>query len=616
MAIENLYPTIKPSLNLDFANTKTLDPRINFSRASAATYYDGKTVVKAEENLLLYSQDFGNAYWSKTGSTITVDQAVALDGTNTADKLTESTAYDNHFCRREINTTANETYAISIYAKNIDGVFLNLSAYSNASSSLYAAATFNLSTGVVANTGAVGAGFSVVSSSITLAGDAWYRCVLVFKNGSASPANQLAISLSETGVIGNYGLSVYTGDGVSGIYIWGAQLEQRSQVTAYTPTTTQAITKYQPVLRTVVAGAPRFDHDPLTGESLGLLIEEQRTNLFLNSSNLSGANFVYINKNENALVAPDGTQTGTLLFGAGQETAGGANTNINASATAATMTASVYVKVFPNDTAFYLAFLMRNDTTGTNFSTGLWNTATNTISGGWTIKSIGNDWYRVSYTNTTAQIISTGNNIRLYFGATGGPKLNKDLKWGVWGAQLEAGSFPTSYIKTEASQTTRVADNVTMTGENFSSWYRADEGTFFSESRCGGIGSGGAAATVMVATNSQNLMAFGQYITDGLRVVTSTTNNAVVVNLSDSGITYPSSYYKSVGTYKNDDFAGRISNGSILTDTSGGVPVVTSMSIGSTASTGSSSQHQNGHVRKIAYYPKRLSNNNLAALTT
>ncbi len=275
MAIENLYPTIKPSLNLDFANTKTLDPRIDFSRASVATYYDGKTFAKAEENLLLYSQDFGNAYWSKTGSAITVDQVVAPDGTNTADKLTESTTYDNHFCRREINTTANETYTISVYAKNVDGVFLNLSAYSNASSSLYAAATFNLSTGVVANTGAVGAGFSVVSSSITLVGDAWYRCVLVFKNGSASSANQLAISLSETGVIGNYGLSVYTGDGVSGIYIWGAQLEQRSQVTAYTPTTTQAITKYQPVLRTAVAGAPRFDHDPLTGESLGLLIEEQ-----------------------------------------------------------------------------------------------------------------------------------------------------------------------------------------------------------------------------------------------------------------------------------------------------------------------------------------------------
>ena len=604
MAIENLYPTIKPTLNLDFANTKTLDPRISFDRATSGTYYDGKTFAKAEENLLLYSQDFGNAYWSKTGSAITVDQAVAPDGTNTADKLTESTAYDNHFCRREINTTANETYAISVYAKNVDGVFLNLSAYSNASSSLYAAATFNLSTGVVANTGAVGAGFSVVSSSITLVGDAWYRCVLVFKNGSASPANQLAISLSETGVIGNYGLSVYTGDGVSGIYIWGAQLEQRSQVTAYTPTITQPITKYQPVLRTAVAGAPRFDHDPLTGESLGLLIEEQRTNLLLRSDTLApsygggGLSF-------ESAVGPTGEVVTWAKLKA-NAVGGSWCYTVYSYATSTAYTLSVFVKSLDGNPPAFGSSIISN--VANSFALVTFGTALDPLS--YKVQSLGNGVYRVHASITSPATISSGNTgISKY-------QANDAREFMFTGFQLEAGAFPTSYIKTEASQVTRGADNVVMTGTNFSSWYRADEGTFFSESRCGGLGSGSAAATVMVATNSQNLMAFGQFISDRLRVVTSTTNNVVVVNLSDSGITYPSSYYKSVGTYKNDDFAGRISSGSILTDTSGGVPVVTSMSIGSTASTGSSSQHQNGHIKRIAYYPKRLSNDNLAALTT
>jgi hypothetical protein len=49
----------------------------------------------------------------------------------------------------------------------------------------------------------------------------------------------------------------------------------------------------------------------------------------------------------------------------------------------------------------------------------------------------------------------------------------------IWGAQLEAGAFPTSYIKTEASQVTRSADSASMTGTNFSEWYRQDEGTVY-----------------------------------------------------------------------------------------------------------------------------------------
>jgi hypothetical protein len=58
MAIASLYPTIKPSLNLDFANTKLLDSRITFTRSTTATYYDGVTTAVAEQNLLLRSQDY------------------------------------------------------------------------------------------------------------------------------------------------------------------------------------------------------------------------------------------------------------------------------------------------------------------------------------------------------------------------------------------------------------------------------------------------------------------------------------------------------------------------------------------------------------------------------
>ena len=58
MAIQSNFPAIRPSLLLDFANSKRLDPRITFTRASTARYYDGSTVAKAEENLFVRSQEF------------------------------------------------------------------------------------------------------------------------------------------------------------------------------------------------------------------------------------------------------------------------------------------------------------------------------------------------------------------------------------------------------------------------------------------------------------------------------------------------------------------------------------------------------------------------------
>src|SRR6056300_871074 len=93
--ITDVAPTrhsIRPSLNLDFANSKVLDPRITFTRGSNATYYDGYTSVKAEENLVRDSQDFDNSDWTKSNTTITANSTTAPDGTTTAETLTETTA--------------------------------------------------------------------------------------------------------------------------------------------------------------------------------------------------------------------------------------------------------------------------------------------------------------------------------------------------------------------------------------------------------------------------------------------------------------------------------------------------------------------------------------------
>lgn len=114
-------PSIRPSLLLDFANTKQLDPRITFSRPTTATYYDGKTVAKAEENLLTYSQEFDNAAWTKTAVTVTANVTTAPDGTATADAMYETTANVVNHAVQASGAFSTAPGTLSIYLKKGDG---------------------------------------------------------------------------------------------------------------------------------------------------------------------------------------------------------------------------------------------------------------------------------------------------------------------------------------------------------------------------------------------------------------------------------------------------------------------------------------------------------------
>jgi hypothetical protein len=150
------------------------------------------------------------------------------------------------------------------------------------------------------------------------------------------------------------------------------------------------------LIQTAASGVPRFDHDPSTGESLGLLVEEARTNALLNSDALS-------------------TQSVTV--------------------TAAARTLSFY------------------------------GTGTITLSG----------------VSTAGPLVGTGaypSRSILTFTPTAGA-LTLTVTGSVQFAQLETGSFATSYIPTVASGVTRAADTVSIAGANFSSWYRQSDGSFW-----------------------------------------------------------------------------------------------------------------------------------------
>lgn len=575
-----------PSLNLDFAKVKQLDPRITFTRASTGTYYDGKTVAKAEENLLTYSQEFDNSAWNKTATTVTANTEVAPDGTTTAEKaVATATASTYRWVRQSFNSfVSGLPYTFSVFAKSSEYTKMYLSD-ANAGSF---ACTFDLTAGTA---GTPSGAFTNLSASITNVGGGWYRCSLTFTPNASGGRTPAVAGYPNSGVtLDTYGAQ-YVGDGTSGIFIWGAQLEQRASATAYTPTTTQAVTTYIPVLQTAASGVPRFEHNPVTGESLGLEIEEQRTNLCLYSGAVGGTAWNLTNSGAatvptvtlNAAVAPDGTLTASRI----QLSLGGGTTTADQSLCAQALTGtscrgSFYVKTNDNSTK---TIYVRGFSAASFVVDGTWRRYdfdAGTLSG--TQFGIGLRGGQGTANSNTADIL-------------------------VWGAQLEAGAFPTSYIPTVASQVTRAADSAVMTGANFSSWYRPDEGTVYMEAD-------GRQPTVTFSNANAGYTNYRPFYRQPNQ-----TGQPFIGSDINAGVTSSDIYagstnalpFRAAYAYANNNFAGSVNGLTAVTDNSGQPALaVNRMGIGFDYGANIT---LSGLFKKLAYYPQRLSNAELVEMT-
>jgi hypothetical protein len=182
----------------------------------------------------------------------------------------------------------------------------------------------------------------------------------------------------------------------------------------------------------------------------------------------------------------------------------------------------------------------------------------------------------------------------------------------IWGAQLEAGAFPTSYIQTVASQVTRAADAASMTGANFSSWYNAAEGTLYAEFQRATPSSNSFVAAISDNTFNQLI---AMYTTGAPDIASAVRAGGVsqvgITVLAGTGIA--NFLYKQTLAYKVNDFATALNSGSVITDTTGTLPSVNRMNIGNFDG---NTQFTNGTIRKLAYYPLRVTNANLVALTS
>jgi hypothetical protein len=605
---EPVRPGIRPSLLLDFANTKQLDPRITYTRASTATFYNGVTTAMAEQNLFSYSQDFSNAYWVKTVTTITANATTAPDGTSTASSFPAITSGTlNALTSGSTVGTSGQPLIISIFAKANTASFLQITPATAILASSFA--NFDLSTGTAGSIAGTG-----LTSSITSVGNGWYRCVVTIASSSGTGA--IVFSLVDSNTSARQ--SAYTGTAGNNIFIWGAQAEQRSAVSAYTVTTTQAITNYIPALQTAASGVARFDHNPTTDESLGLLIEESKTNLVTYSEQFDNAAWTKARASitANTIVAPDGTLNGDKLV----EDTTSTNTHYIfksaitvSNATAYTFTVYAKSDGTRNWIGLYCAGSTATDYSYFDLTTGALGTVTANATA--SITSVGNGWYRCSVTVTTNSTsltvytaIATGNNQTSYTG-------NGFSGVYLWGAQLEAGAFATSYIPTVASQVTRAADSATMTGTNFSTWYAAGEWTLYAEiENRNGITSltNYHAATISDGTNANSQLIRIDGVNNRTASFGSYNGTANQWTFSDAIIAKGSFAKITLGyAFNNVGFASNA--GTVLTDSVAQISVQNLLTIGGGPT---NAQPTNGCIKKVAYYPMRVINAQLQGMTT
>jgi hypothetical protein len=170
-------------------------------------------------------------------------------------------------------------------------------------------------------------------------------------------------------------------------------------------------------------------------------------------------------------------------------------------------------------------------------------------------------------------------------------------------------AFASSYIKTEGSAVTRAADAASMTRTNFSSWYNQAEGSFYAESSASGTNY--FATTFEVNDGSTNNRIRTLRWNDGSdRVGSVSVNGVEQANAFMAGAS--AAFTKYANAYKINDFASVRNGTTTNVDNSGLIPSASQMFIGSQSA---NTFVLNGLIRKLAYYPLRVSNTNLVALT-
>lgn len=452
-----LYSIIPSNGNGDFTVT----------RATTATRVNSAGLVElVPYNLAQYSEMFNQGVWAKTNVNISANVATAPNGTLTADKMIATSAGSNPFMAQD-GISSNGPTTLSVYAKKGELNWLRLSNFSFS----YASAWFDLNNGTIGTV----SGTAAPTATITDAGNGWYRCTITISVFSSGAASDFVIACTNA----NNTTTGYTGNNVDGIFIWGAQAVDGILARDYQMTETRL-------------NIPRLDYS-LGGSCPNILLEPVRTNVCLWSEQFDNATWTVngITIDANVTTAPNGVLVADKIKVNSGQAVGSSHIQqiITKAASALAYSCSAYLKASELNSARLFVrdgiSALNNANAQFNLSTGVISiaaTANGTFSSASaTITNVGNGWYRctlsfTSSTDTTLQLrigtadttITTGNGIDGIFG---------------WGAQLELGTYTTSYVPTTSASVTRNGDLISRTNIYTNGLITASGGTWFVELR-------------------------------------------------------------------------------------------------------------------------------------
>jgi len=516
-------------------------------------------------NLFTYSEQPNNADWIGGGSgrpTMTDNFATAPNGTTTASKMEVA---GSGYQLRQNKAQENTQMTISVWLRTNTGT-----------------KTIRL---------------------ILNDGVAAYLDITVTTTWTRYEVSGLVTTLSGSGRCGLQTMEALT----SGAYIlvWGAQLNIGSTAKPYFPTTDRL-------------NVPRLTYQNGGGGCPSLLLEKQSTNLVLQSENW-GTYWVVqnISASVNQTTSPDGTTNADLLT---TTNTGICYTYQYLSGTSGAYSTSVFVKNGNNN---FFALNVQN--ASTQWVSAIFDLSDGSLgeyaqgSGGafvytsHTITSVGDGWYRcvLNYTTTQSTYIcpmfaplKTGNSFTSSYGEVDNNANNKTLY--IWGAQLEASSYPTSYIPTTSASATRVADECSKTG--ISSLIGQTSGVLFADINRTQK-SENYNVPIFVGSGNNFIQLYFRSTNDLVgQVYTSAAQQVAIISSA-----LANGRYKIALAYASNDFAMYINGTQIGTDTSGTVPTCSQVIIGNDDSGNFS---YNDSINQAILFPTRLTNAELASLTT
>ena len=362
------------------------------------------------------------------------------------------------------------------------------------------------------------------------------------------------------------------------------------------------------LITTAPDGVARFEKE-------GLLVEEARTNAFTYSEEFNNVAWSTNNvtSSANQITAPDGAVTADKV--SADATASGSRfiSEYTSIVSGTLYTQSVFAKA-GEVTVLQIAPSTAFNTTYQNFNLSTGQLGDGNVESA-SITAYPNGWYRCTVTKT-ATSTQPGRMVFAFASSSTSPRLPSiSLNLGeglyLWGAQLEEGSFPTSYIPTAGSTATRAADVAQIREQYMNTLYNQTEGTFAFEFNAPNRPY--AAAQLVFSARSLNSVANWSFYTGN-------SGSAAGAFDSSSGracaflqrSTAPSGKY--AFAVKENDFALSQNGNTALTDNSGAMNSANDIEV--LQFTSGSGSRLNGHISRLTYYDRRVSDAALQALTS